>query len=152
MFYEIFTKLCNEKDISPTATLQNLKISTSKLTAWKNGSLPSASVLILLSEYFQVSIDYLLKGKEKNISENKLTQNENEMLEIFKNFDDREQVKIIGRMEEWLEVKRQREAIIYKQRIVGTQIARRTDRQGIIEPLTAEELERINQLPEETDY
>ena len=152
MFYEIFTKLCNEKDISPTATLQNLKISTSKLTAWKNGSLPSASVLILLSEYFQVSIDYLLKGKEKNISENKLTQNENEMLEIFKNFDDREQVKIIGRMEEWLEVKRQREAIIYKQRIVGTQIARRTDRQGIIEPLTAEELERINQLPEETNY
>lgn len=152
MFYEIFTKLCNEKDISPTATLQNLKISTSKLTAWKNGSLPSASVLILLSEYFQVSIDYLLKGKEKNISENKLTQNEHEMLEVFQNFDDREQVKIIGRMEEWLEVKHQREAIIYKQRIVGTQIARRTDGQGIIEPLTAEELERINQLPEETDY
>lgn len=152
MFYEIFTKLCNEKDISPTATLQNLKISTSKLTAWKNGSLPSASVLILLSEYFQVSIDYLLKGKEKNISENKLTQNENEMLEIFKNFDDREQVKIIGRMEEWLEVKRQREAISKSQRIVGVQVARRTDGRFIKEPLTAEEFEKIEALPEDTDY
>ena len=152
MFYEVFTKLCNEKDISPTATLQNLKISTSKLTAWKNGSLPSASVLILLSEYFQVSIDYLLKGKEKNISENKLTQNENEMLEIFKNFDDREQVKIIGRMEEWLEVKRQREAISKSQRIVGVQVARRTDGRFIKEPLTAEEFEKIEALPEDTDY
>ena len=152
MFYEIFTKLCNEKDISPTATLQNLKISTSKLTAWKNGSLPSASVLILLSEYFQVSIDYLLKGKEKNISENKLTQNENEMLEIFKNFDDREQIKIIGRIEEWLEVKRQREVIAQKQRIVGVQVARRTDGRFVKEPVTAEEMEKIKALPEDTDY
>ncbi len=152
MFYEIFTKLCNAKNISPTATLLNLNISTSKLTAWKNGSLPSASVLILLSEFFQVSIDYLLTGKDKNAPEINLTQNENELLDIFQNFNEREQIKIIGRIEEWLEVKRQREAISYKQRIVGTQIARRTDKQGIIEPLTAEELEKINQLPEETDY
>ena len=76
MFYENFTKLCYERDISPTATLQKLKISTSKLTAWKNGSLPSASVLILLSEFFGISIDYLLIGKEKNSSTVNLTADE----------------------------------------------------------------------------
>lgn len=152
MFYEIFTKLCDEKGISPTATLQNLKISTSKLTAWKNGSLPSASVLILLSEFFQVSIDYLLTGEDKCNLENSHTPNEIEMLEIFKNFDDREQVKIIGRMEEWLEVKRQREAISKSQRIVGVQVARRTDGKFVKEPVTAEEMEKIKALPEDTDY
>lgn len=152
MFYEIFTNLCNDKNVSPTATLQKLKISTSKLTAWKNGSLPSASVLILLSEFFQVSIDYLLTGKEKNTTKNTLTQNEHEMLEVFQNFNDREQVKIIGRMEEWLEVKHQREVISKSQRIVGVQVARRTDGKFVKEPLTAEEFEKIEALPEDTDY
>lgn len=78
MFYELFTNLCNAKNVSPTATLQMLKISTSKLTAWKNGSLPNAFVLILLSEFFQVSIDYLLTGKEKSSPTNKLDVDEQE--------------------------------------------------------------------------
>lgn len=69
MFYDIFTNLCNEKGLSPTATLQKLGVSTSKSTAWKNGSLPSASMLILLSEFFGVSIDYLLTGKETTYDE-----------------------------------------------------------------------------------
>ena len=74
------------------------------------------------------------------------------MLEVFQNFNDREQVKIIGRMEEWLEVKHQREAISKSQRIVGVQVARRTDGKFVKEPLTAEEFERIETLPEDTDY
>lgn len=71
MFYEIFTTLCESHGIKPTATLKKLNVSTSKLTAWKNGSLPSATVLLLLSEFFSVSIDYLLKGSEagENLSE-----------------------------------------------------------------------------------
>ncbi len=65
MFYENFTNLCNANSISPTATLQKLNISTSKLTAWKNSSTPSAADLLLISEFFCVSTDYLLKGKEQ---------------------------------------------------------------------------------------
>ena len=106
MFYEIFTKLCNEKDISPTATLQNLKISTSKLTAWKNGSLPSASVLILLSEYFQVSIDYLLKGKEKNTLTIGLTADEQELLEYFSKLSDKSKGIILGKAETLVELEK----------------------------------------------
>ena len=47
MFYEIFEKKCRENGISPTATLKKLKISTSKLTAWKNGSMPNSELLII---------------------------------------------------------------------------------------------------------
>lgn len=88
MFYDIFTNLCNKKGVSPTAALQSLKISTSKLTAWKNGSLPSATVLILLSEFFQVSIDFLLMGKEKSFPMINLTADEQEMLDIYKSLSE----------------------------------------------------------------
>lgn len=53
--------------------------------------------LIKISEKFQLSLDYLILGKSNN-----LTENEIEMLELFKKFSDREQIKIIGRLEDWL--------------------------------------------------
>ncbi len=139
-------ELAQKKGLSIAALEKAVGLSNGIIGKWKKQS-PSCDKLKLVADYLNTTIDYLLTGIK-----NELKQNEIELLEVFQNFDEREQLKIIGRMEEWLEVKRQREAIIYKQRIVGTQIARRTDRQGIIEPLTAEELERINQLPEETDY
>lgn len=104
MFYEIFTNLCAEKNISPTATLQSLKISTSKLTAWKNGSLPSASVLILLSEFFQTSIDYLLKGKGKSSSTVDLTTDEQKLLQYFKKLSDKSKGIVLGRAEQLAEL------------------------------------------------
>ena len=58
MFYEIFTKLCNKIGLSPTETLKRMNLSTSKLTAWKNGSIPNGTTLLLISEFFDVSIYY----------------------------------------------------------------------------------------------
>lgn len=223
MFYEIFTNLCNQKGLSPTATLQKLNVSTSKLTAWKNGSLPSAATLILISEFFGVTVDYLLKGNEnsKNIKPEIKTeqaisdtskellevfeslpmrervkllnavydfeeqyrtsgssgslelpmpnnplvsQNEQKLLEVFQNFTEMEQVKIIDRIQEWLETKRRRESINSSPNpsqpaeppILNTQnkwrlTARRTD--GVYESrfATPEEVEKLKQLLENPD-
>lgn len=101
MFYSIFTDLCSKKMISPTATLQTLGISTSKLTAWKNGSLPSASVLILISEFFGVTIDYLLTGKRPETIQPFELENANEktMMRLFRQLSEKEQDRIIGRLE-----------------------------------------------------
>lgn len=83
MFYENFEKTCRKNGISPTATLKKLKISTSKLTAWKNGSMPNSEFLIPISEFLDVSIDYLLTGKEKSIQEPiELSENEQELTDI----------------------------------------------------------------------
>lgn len=120
---------------------------------WKSGKSKSyRKYLIEIADFFNVSLDYLVYGKEPQATTNELTQNENELLEIFKNFDKREQVKIIGRMEEWLEVKHQREAISNSQRIDGVQVARRTDGKFVKKPVTAEKMEKIKALPEDTDY
>ena len=58
-------------------------------------------------------------------------------------------------MEEWLEIKRQREVreeIVQEQRIVGVQVARTTDGKFVKKPVTAEEMEKIKALPEDIDY
>jgi len=97
MFYEIFTRTCREKGLSPTATLQKLHISTSKLTAWKNGSMPNSEFLIPISEFLEVSIDYLMTGKEKNSSTDKLSDDEQELLNMYKNMTDINKARLLER-------------------------------------------------------
>ncbi len=104
MFYETFTMLCNNKGISPTATLQKIGVSTSKLTAWKNGSTPSVAVLILISEFFNVSIDYLIYGKEDKLvvqqkEVHQINGREKELLKYFRELSDEEQIRLVARAE-----------------------------------------------------
>jgi len=139
-------ELAQKKGLSIAALEKAVGLSNGIIGKWKKQS-PSCDKLKLVADYLNTTIDYLLTGIK-----NELKQNEIEMLEIFQNFSDREQIKIIGRMEEWLEVKHQREAIAQKQRIVGVQVARRTDGKFVKEPITAEEFEKIEALPEDTDY
>lgn len=67
-FFERFDNECKKKGTTPTALLKSLKISTSKLTAWKNGSMPSSEWVVLISEALGTSIEYLLTGKENTFS------------------------------------------------------------------------------------
>lgn len=78
----------------------DLGLSSSAITDWKKGkSKPSVEAVVKISKYFNVSTDYIIMGT-KDI--NTLTENELEMLNLFKNFSNREQIKVIGRLEEWL--------------------------------------------------
>lgn len=63
-FFERFDAECKKQDTTPTALLKSLNISTSKLTAWKKGAMPSSEWVILISEELGVSIEYLLTGKD----------------------------------------------------------------------------------------
>ena len=64
MFYERLNTICNENNITVTKLLKDLNLSTSKGTAWKNGSIPNGDTLSKIADYFDVSVDYLL-GVEK---------------------------------------------------------------------------------------
>lgn len=147
MFYKIFTKLCNDSGSSPTETLKKMGLSTSKLTAWKNGSIPSGTILLLISEFFNVSVDYLLTGKEKNSSTDNLSENEQEMLDVFSKFNDREQIKLIGKLEELYRQKQVKES----QQPAALKVSRSPDRKFRRTEISKEELEKINNLPEDND-
>ena len=71
MFWDQFIKLCTELNTKPNPVAKELGISSGILTKWKNGSLPSTDALLKISEYFNVSIDYLLgRTEQKNASMN----------------------------------------------------------------------------------
>lgn len=115
MFYEQFERLCHEKGTSPTEfTKEVLKLSTSKVTAWKNGSIPKYGILNSIADYFGVSVGYLFDG-EGCIQNNDLSHNERIIIELFKELSDTQQGELIGRAKVMIE---QNEAL-YKQEGAG---------------------------------
>ena len=59
-FFEVLENLCTQNNTNVTSVLKAIGLSTSKGTAWRNGSIPTGDILIKLAQYFGVSIDYLL--------------------------------------------------------------------------------------------
>ncbi len=100
MFYKQFLELCNRNGTKPTPLIKSLGLSPGNLKRWENGSTVNSDILLKLSEHFGVSVDYLLTGKEKKSLTDNLSENEQEMLDVFSKFNDREQIKLIGRLEE----------------------------------------------------
>ena len=70
------------------------------------------------------------------------------MLGIFQKFNDREQIKLIGKLEELYRQKQIKE----DQKPAAFKVARSADGQFRKTELSAEELKRIHNLPEDTDF
>lgn len=73
MFWEIFYKLCTDKNTKPLSVVKELKIATGIITKWKNGSIPNGETLIKLADFFDCSVDHLL-GRDKDSSLSKKEQ------------------------------------------------------------------------------
>lgn len=65
MFWQIYNELCEQKGLSANAVAKELSIASGTVSEWKKGRIPLNSTLKKISNYFNVSIDYLL-GKEKS--------------------------------------------------------------------------------------
>ena len=118
MFYERLQSLCKDKEEKLTNVLKTLELSTGATGRWKNGTLPEGKVLIMLSDYFGVTTDYILGRSEKqtppNISnvtnsavaqgnnsnavndKSPMTTKESELFHIFKMLDIKAQNKILA--------------------------------------------------------
>ena len=85
MFWKNFYTLCQKNKISANAVCAKLGLSTAAATHWKNGAIPKGDILLKLAQYFNVTIDYLLTGKEpQNQSETDLTDDEIELLSTYR--------------------------------------------------------------------
>lgn len=91
MFYDTFHKLCLDKGVSDSRACTDMGLSRSYAAKMKNkDGTPSMDSLSAMSEYFGVSVDYLLHGdepqKEKapGISAKDLTEEEQEAIEYFR--------------------------------------------------------------------
>lgn len=66
MFWTIFSTLCADKNLSPNAVATELKIPSGSITAWRNGATPRTKSLTKISNYFGVTVDYLLNAEKEN--------------------------------------------------------------------------------------
>lgn len=95
-FINILTNLMKDKSINTLDLQRDTGISESTYRNWKRGSQPTAEKIIILSKYFDISSDMLLGLKEPL----ELTENDKELLELFRTLPEREQIKLIGRVED----------------------------------------------------
>lgn len=65
MLYNQVKKLCDEQKLAITALARQLNLSPSAPDNWKKGSFPKVETVMKIAEYFDVTLDYLLYGGER---------------------------------------------------------------------------------------
>ena len=95
MWYEQFDRLCNENATTPTAFVTNiLGLSSSKVTAWKQGSIPKIEILQQIATYFNVTVGQLFDGKEKSLSP-ELSEDKQRLIYMYDLLNDMEKGEIL---------------------------------------------------------
>jgi transcriptional regulator with XRE-family HTH domain len=70
IMYDVFVQLCQRDNVTPYVVSKATKIPASTFTDWKNGrSTPKIEKLQKIADFFDVSVDYLLTGKEDSVSD-----------------------------------------------------------------------------------
>lgn len=98
MFYDRFVALCEKKGVSENKACVECGISRTVAAKWKNqlnngkDVKPSAKTLKALSDYFDVSTDYLLTGVEPE------PVIEDDIAEIREAMRDNDELKILFRL------------------------------------------------------
>lgn len=70
MFWERLNILCTENKCKPNTITKNIGLSTATATKWKRGEIPNGKTLIMIADYFDCSVDYLL-GRTDNPNSHK---------------------------------------------------------------------------------
>lgn len=69
MYYENFEMLCKRDNVKPSDVSKATGISTATFTSWKQGKYtPKQDKLQLIADFFNVSVDYIMTGKENQFT------------------------------------------------------------------------------------
>lgn len=64
MFWDNFYNACVQKGTKPNPLAKELNLASGSMTTWKNGKIPNGETLIKITDYLDVSVDYLLGRTE----------------------------------------------------------------------------------------
>lgn len=100
-FYDNLKSLCDERGVSITKTVEICGGSTGSIGGWKAGKWPNSEIVCKIATRLDVSCDRLLLGEEtKKAPAPGISENGREMLELYEKLPEREQVLLIGRLQE----------------------------------------------------
>ncbi|GHU59596.1 transcriptional regulator [Clostridia bacterium] len=111
MFFEKLKELCKKNKTTPTAIALELGYGRSSMSHWKKGNTPNGDILLKFADYFDVSVDYLLRQEEPtrphtgyvtgvNVS---LADDEQELLETYRKLKAFNQGIVLGKSQTLLE-------------------------------------------------
>lgn len=73
--YEVFEQLLQKNGVTPYKVAKESGVTQTALSNWKSGrSTPTTKTLQKIADYFGVTIDYLMTGKEESTEKNTLTE------------------------------------------------------------------------------
>ena len=99
MYYERLSKICKQCGTTPTALLKKLGLSTSKVTAWKNGALPKMNTMQLIAKELKVPISTFFDEEVPK----PLPEDELELLDIYRQLAKSGRRQLIGKAYELLD-------------------------------------------------
>lgn len=87
MFYEKLLELCKLRGVTPTEVTRQIGVNKSNVTYWKNGSIPKATTMNKIANYFGCTVEYLLGDvPEPSMKEEKKPSKEAEQEITFDDF------------------------------------------------------------------
>ena len=100
-FYDNLKSLCDERGVSITKTVELCGGSTGSIGGWKAGKWPNSEIVFKIATRLDVSCDRLLLGREtENVPVPGISENGREMLALYEKLPEREQVLLLGRLQE----------------------------------------------------
>ncbi len=82
MFWDNYKRLCDEKNIAPTAAGIAIGVTNAAVSKWKKGATPNGATLQKVADYFNVSVASLMGEDEKSILEKEVESNREAILRI----------------------------------------------------------------------
>lgn len=71
-FWRRVTELCREKNVTPTTMCKDLGLSTSNVTHWGGGRVPSSRTVKLIADYFGVSDGEFYRDDGMSVSDEEI--------------------------------------------------------------------------------
>ncbi len=97
MFGNIFKELRLEKNLSQEKIADELDVSQGLIARWENhSSTPGPEMLVYISDFFNVSVDYLVGKSKYKYLENKKTDVEKEIIDNISILKDNEKEMLLN--------------------------------------------------------
>ena len=101
MYYERLVEICRQHGTTPSALLKKIGLSTSKVTAWKNGASPKTDVLEKLAQALNVPVSAFFDSTAP--IQQQLQPDELELLEVYQKLAKSGKRQLMGRAYELLD-------------------------------------------------
>lgn len=94
-FFHNYVSQCNKSGVSPSAAAEAMGFTRSMVTRWKNGSVPRRATLQKMMDYFECSLESLVR-ENKDVTEcDGLSEQEQELVNLFRAVDSQSQNAIL---------------------------------------------------------